>query len=108
MPYRFKAVGPYAEFIIRERGPADHENLSVEVDSTYDEQFVDLLKSNLRHKHERHWDGENKRWYIAPHKLDKAIELARECFSNVFRTEGEQVIDCVTGEEIPQTMKLFG
>jgi hypothetical protein len=107
MPYRFKATGPYAEFIVRQRGPGDNPDLSIELDSTYDERFVGLLKSNLRYKTERHWYSEAKRWYIAPAAFEKAVEAAKACYRNVFKTDGDQVIDLVTGEEIPQTMNLF-
>lgn len=108
MPYRFKVSGPYCEFIVRERGPAGSDYLSIELDSTYDAGFVEALKRTLRHGEERTWDADNKRWYISPGSLDKAVDVAKQYFSNVFKTDGEEVIDLQTGDLIPQTGSLFG
>jgi len=108
MPYRFKVSGPYCEFIVRERGPAEHPDLTIEVDSTYDAGFVEALKAALRHGVHRCWDADKERWYISPSMLDRAVDIAKQYFSNVFKTDGEDVIDLQTGDLIPQTGNLFG
>lgn len=92
MAYRAKLSGPYCEFIVRERGPSEHSDLTIELASSYDVGFVEALKAGLKHNRERCWDGDNKRWYISPSALDRAIDIAKSYFSNVFKTEGEDVV----------------
>ena len=107
MVYRSKTSQAYCEFIIRERGPAEHSELTIEVDSSFDAGFVEALKKGLRHNLERAWDPDNKRWYISPFALDRAVDIAKSYFSNVYKTEGEDVVDLHTGALIPTTGNLF-
>jgi len=105
--YRHKASGPYADFIIRERGVGDHPTLTVEVDSTYSQEFVEELKKQLRHGSERCWEPDLKRWFIHPSALEKACQVAGMFFTHVYVTEGEKITDVVTGTTYEQP-GLFG
>jgi hypothetical protein len=104
---RFVSSGSYIEFEILERGPDGHAQLSIKVDSSYDEMFIFNLKRNTRHDVERWWDGDSKLWFIAPAVLDKVIELAKVCYRSVIQIHGDEAVDLLTGELIPMTGSLF-
>lgn len=101
--YRHKTNEPYADFIIRERGPAGYGNLTVEVDSTYNEDFVSELKKKLPHRLGRAWEPELKRWFVDPLYLKGACEIAIKHFRHVYVTEGETITDIVNGSSWEQS-----
>lgn len=100
--YRHKTDEPYAEFIIRDRGISDHPSLTIEVESTYDEDFIAELKIKLRHGLERAWEPELKRWFISPLALERACAIAGKHFSHVYLIEGDKTTDVVTGQSWEQ------
>lgn len=100
--YRYKTSSPYAEFIVRERGIADHPNLTVEVESTYNEEFVNALKGALRHGSERAWDGDLKRWFISPAVLEKTCLIAGRFYGKVYLVEGDKITDIISGQSSEQ------
>lgn len=98
--YRHKTDEPYAEFLIRERSP--FPGLTIEVESTYNEEFVGELKHQLRHSSERAWDPELKRWFISPSVLERACQIAGKHYRHVFLCEGERTTDVITGQSWEQ------
>lgn len=100
--YRHKRTGPYADFIVRARGTGDHPELTVEVDTSWNQDFVNELKSALRHASERTWDPDLKRWFISPNVLEAACQIAGRFFPHVYLTEGDKITDVVTGVSYEQ------
>lgn len=101
--YRYKTSSPYAEFIVRERGIADHPNLTVEVESTYNEEFVNALKAALRHGSERAWEPELKRWFSRRRSLNESVRSRESITATSTLVEGDKITDLITGQASEQT-----
>lgn len=101
--YRHKTSEPYAEFIIRDRGVGNYPALNIEVESTFNEDFVNALKTELRHGSERSWDPELKRWFISPVALELACKVAGQFFRHVYLCEGDKTSDIISGQTWEQT-----
>lgn len=96
--YRHKTSEPYAEFIVRDRGIAGYRDLTVEVESTYNEEFVAALKRELRHGSERAWEPELKRWFVSSAALERACKIAALHYKHVYLIEGPKTSDVITGK----------
>lgn len=95
---------PHADIIIRERSTDEHPALTVEVDSSYDEDFIEALKSLPRGA--RAWDAANSRWRVHPNYLLNVQELVKKYFPRSRMLVGDRITDLHTGTTVEQT-KMF-
>lgn len=106
MPYRSKNAEPFAEFTIRDRGISEYPDLTIEIETSFSEDFNAKLKTALRHGSERAWDPANSRWRIHPRAKEKVVALAKDCFPNLYQVEGDTITDLITGHQV-ENRRLF-
>lgn len=106
MSYRQKNSEPFAEFTHRDRGIAEHSDLTVELEASFNPDFNDALKSLLKHGSERAWSPDLKRWFISTSALARAIELAKHYYRLVYVVEGESIVEQISGRQY-NALKLF-
>lgn len=88
----------YVEIYLRDRGPADHPDLTIEIQSSFNEEFKDSLKTIPYAK--RHWDGEV--WRVHPDYQATVEALAKKYYRSAHRIHGEETLDLHTGVSYAQ------
>lgn len=95
--YRQKRSEDYAEFKIRERGPADHRNHNVELDCSYNPTFCgtrerqgDLMREMPKGSVYFDRDG-GKVWRILEAEKDTAIALALRAYKYVYEVASDGI-----------------
>lgn len=101
MRNRRKPGDAYVDLIVRERGPGDNPELTIEIESSYSEEFKDALKS-LVPWDLRMWDEDGRVWRIHPRFLLGAQELAKKYYKHAFLVVGEEQTDLHTGQSFAQ------
>lgn len=104
MPSRFvKARDNFCNFIVRERGVASHPNHTIEIECSWHDDFGKRLMREITNggwMYDR--EASPRCFRILPAMLEQAVELAKECFGNVYVTEGARIENRVTGEVFDQ------
>lgn len=109
MPSRFiKARENFCDFIQRERGIDTHPNHTIEINASWHDDFGKRLMSEIASGAWMYDRNPTPRVFrILPVAWDQAIALAKDCFANVYLTNGERVENLKTGEVYDQP-SLFG
>lgn len=91
---------PYVDIIIRERGTDEWPALTIEIDSSYSEEFKDALKELPVGA--RAWDKINGKWRAHPDYLLNVQELAKKYYRHAHLVVGDQVTDLHSGHVYAQ------
>lgn len=95
MAHKWKSRDDAAEFIIKEHGPKDHPQHTIELSTTYNADFCGgggMSGALMRQlpAGAAYFDKENGRvWRLLPQWLGLAEQIALKHFKFVYRTEGD-------------------
>jgi hypothetical protein len=100
MGLRRNAHDEYCDIILREKGPADWPALTIEVESSFKQEFIDALKELPVGA--RAWDKANGKWRVHPNYLMNVQELAKKYYQHAHMIVGEETTDLHSGAVFAQ------
>jgi hypothetical protein len=108
MPSRFiKSRDNFCDFTVRARGVGDYPNHIIEVHNSWHEEFGQRLMNELPRGAWMYDRDASPRVFRILYAVNfMAVQLARQCFANVYWTEGER-IDNLKTREVHQQQSLF-
>lgn len=98
---RYGKNDSYCDVIVREKSVDDWQNLTIEIETSFNQQFIDRLKENIPYG-ARIWDDTNKVWRVMPRYQVFVERLAVELFDCARRVEGAVTTDLKTGYSVEQ------